>query len=294
MAGTRPRGFKDWNPQPATAQLIVQVEEILNANSDILPLTLRQIFYMLVSGYNYDKTEKAYNRLTEAMNRARRAQLVAMDAIRDDGFREHQTTEWDNYDDIVGYFKTLADQFELKRQEVQPTYLMIWCEAQGMMPQLASAVRDWHVPVLSSGGFDSTTTKHDVAVGISNHDAVEILHIGDHDPSGVHIHSSLDEDLQAFVGYYGGDLKVTRLAVTPDQVDEMDLPTAPPKSTDKRSFDGYETTQAEAIPPRTLRAIVQEAVESRTDMNAFNAAKALEAPIRQRLLAGIERMEGQI
>ena len=94
--------------------------------------------------------------------------------------------------------------------------------------------------------------------------------------------SSLDEDLQAFIGYYGGNLEVTRLAVTPDQVRSMGLPTAPPKRTDNRSFFGM-TTQAEAIPPRTLRDIVTGAIEERLDMDTYREVLGQEEDIRESL-----------
>lgn len=42
------------------------------------------------------------------------------------------------------------------------------------------------MPVLSSGGFDSLTAKHDLAQELGLAECAEVLHIGDHDPSGVH------------------------------------------------------------------------------------------------------------
>jgi hypothetical protein len=52
---------------------------------DYLPLTIRQIFYRLVGRYEYEKTERAYARLCEHLNRARRARIIRMADIRDDG-----------------------------------------------------------------------------------------------------------------------------------------------------------------------------------------------------------------
>ena len=279
----RPRGFiEHWTPQAHVQELIGNVHDIIMDNSDILPLTLRQIFYMLVSNHQYDKTEKAYKRLCETMNKARRAQIIDMGTIRDDGFKEFSNHGWRSEESLIATFKDSARRFRLNRQDDQDTHLMVWCEAAGMAPQLANAAEDFGVPVLSSGGFDSLTTKHDMAEKISEYDDVEILHIGDHDPSGVHICSSLDEDLQAFVDYYGGGVNVTRLAVTPEQVRQMDLPTAPPKATDRRSFSGN-TTQAEAIPPRRLRKIVIEAIEDRLDREIYDSILRQEREIRESL-----------
>ena len=82
---TRPRGFVDWKPQAATLALLDQVRGVLDEYADYLPLTVRQVFYRLVGAHGYDKTERAYERLGEALNRARRAELIDMDAIRDGG-----------------------------------------------------------------------------------------------------------------------------------------------------------------------------------------------------------------
>ena len=301
----RPRGFiLDWKPSTkiplnkeglpkythSPSDIVKSAQGILEKNKDILPLTLRQIFYMMVSDEGYAKTEQSYKRLCETMNKARRAQLISMNAIRDDGLIQRKPTGWKDYDEFVENIRFWAENLERNRQDGQPVYLMVWCEAQGMVPQLASAVREWHVPVISSGGFDSTTTKHDMAVSISKHEEVEILHIGDHDPSGVHICSSLDEDLQKFLKYYGGELTVTRLAVTPSQIEQMGLPTSPRKSTDKREFYG-ETTQAEAIPPRVLRQIVQSAIQERIDDDIFSDIKKEEQPLRDQILNWVVQME---
>jgi hypothetical protein len=75
-----------------------------------------------------------------------------------------------------------------------------------------------------------------------------VLHIGDHDPSGVSMFLAFLEDVEAFTRDLGGDATFTRLAVTPAQVTTYDLPTAPPKPTDKRAFAG-QTCQAEALAP---------------------------------------------
>ena len=161
VRSTRPRGFIDeWKPQAHTQELIENIQTILDANRDILPLTLRQIFYMLVSGYGFEKTEPAYQRLCEIMNRARRARAISMEDIRDDGLRRQVPHGWDSEASILSVFKSYGDRFRLNRQQDQPVHLMVWCEAGGMLPQLARYCDDYGVTVLSSGGFDSVTTKH--------------------------------------------------------------------------------------------------------------------------------------
>jgi hypothetical protein len=79
---------------------------------------------------------------------------------------------------------------------------------------------------------------------------------------------ALAEDVEAFVDELSlggeGEVEFYRLAVTPEQVRRLRLPTAPPKKSDKRAYRGP-TCQAEAIAPDELAHIVRDAIESRTD-----------------------------
>lgn len=279
----RPRGFiENWNPKAHVQELVDQVSVIINS-SEILPLTLRQIFYIVVSDHGFDKTAKAYKQLCETMNKARRAGLIDMNAIRDDGLTRQCDPGWQSQASFLYSTKNQIESFQLDRQLNQPVKLFLWCEAAGMVPQLVNAVSEYHIPVLSSGGFDSLTSKHSFAEEISTSgEPVMILHLGDHDPSGVHMFGSLDEDLQAFVQHYGGNVAMKRIAVTPDQVRDMGLPTAPPKATDKRSFSGL-TTQCEAIPPARLREIVLSEVFQHLDLDIHDETLAREAMIGEEL-----------
>jgi hypothetical protein len=144
------------------------------------------------------------------------------------------------------------------------------------------------LPVISSGGFESVTEKHRLALDLSEYgDPVEVLHIGDHDPSGAHLFLALAEDVAAFGLHYSLEITFTRLAVTPDQIEELALPTAPAKATDNRAFEG-ETCQAEAIAPDVLAQIVQGAVDERLDQDAYDAVLERELGIRGELERRLE------
>lgn len=296
MAQGRPRGFiDDWNPRSDTRAMISMVHDILTDEAEYLPLTIRQIFYRIVSrhkskqvdGFEFDKTQKSYKRLCENLNRARRAQWINMDDIRDDELTERGGGGWHTMAGFLNYVKQQGSVFHLNRQLSQPRKIFVWCEAAGMVPQLVKAVDEWDIPVFSSGGFDSLTTKHNFAYDMADHDHAIIFHLGDHDPSGVHMFGSLDEDVREFWehyadGGYGRTLDFRRLAVTPDQIMEMNLQTAPPKPTDNRSFRG-ETTQCEAIPPGELNRILRSAVSDEIDWDEINKTVAREEEIREEL-----------
>ena len=277
---TRPRGFADYEPQAKAMDLIRNAQQVLHENAEYLPLTLRQIFYRLVVKGQIEKTEKGYKNLCEKMNRARRAKMISMNDIRDDGFSGELWTGYNDVTDCMDTLRWTAENLQLDLQNWQEVRLVVWCEAGGMVPQLEAVTKQYSIPVVSSGGFDSVTAKHDMAVKLSK-GPHHILHIGDFDPSGVHIASSLDEDLTAFAG---GGIGFSRIAVTEEQGDTYSLPTAPPKKTDNRSFSGKATIQAEALPPETLAQILDDAIRSHIDTNALRNAKAEQADARLELV----------
>lgn len=280
----RPRGFASWRPQGDAMALLDDVEAVLEAFRSFLPLTIRQIFYRLVATTGFPKTEKAYKRLGQVLNRARRAGLVPWDAIRDDGFHKPVSLGWQDVGSFLDAVRHTVGTFTLDRQQRQRRRVVVWCEAGGMVPQLERVAREFSAPVYSSGGFDSVTVKHQLASEFASMGDVLVFHIGDHDPSGVHVFGSLDGDIRAFLNNMGGSAEFVRLAVTPDQITAHNLPTSPPKPTDRRVFDG-DTVQAEALPPDVLASVVRNAIVSSLDPQALAEVLDLERDAKRRLEA---------
>jgi hypothetical protein len=160
---------------------------------------------------------------------------------------------------------------------------MVLCEAAGMAPQLARVTGQYDVPVISSGGFESVTEQYRLAVEIAGEGRpVEVLHVGDHDPSGAHLFLSLTENVVAFANKFGGDVTFTRLAVIPEQITRLSLPTAPAKGTDNRAFRG-DTCQAESIAPDVLATLLEDVIKERLDPAAYYRVLLQEEEERDRL-----------
>lgn len=282
----RPRGYVDWHPQAKTTVLLEQVHAVLTEYRAHLPLTLRQVFYRLVGKYGYPKTERDYKALGEVLNRARRAHLIDFAAIRDDGMTRLDDVGWTDADDCRDAIRSTANDYHIDRQRGQARRVVLWCEAAGMAPQLERVGRPYSVPVYSSGGFDSVTVKHDMAETFAERPTL-VLHVGDHDPSGVHIYGSLVADILAFGEDLGADVEFSRLAVLPAHIEQFNLPTAPPKATDHRAFTG-QTVQAEALPPDVLADLILTGITTSLDMAAYGRALNEEAAERDELVAWLE------
>jgi hypothetical protein len=275
MAG-RVKGFAPWKPQKRTEPLVADIETVLEEYEEYLPLTVRQVFYRLV-GRGYPKTENFYATVQEACNRARRCGRIPFDAIRDDGVLRQGGEPGEGYENPEEYYEThdeLYNRYWRSWHTEQPAYVQVLCEASGMVPMLERAVERYRVPVASSSGFDSLTAKHDLfrdALGrYEEYDQSTILlHLGDHDPSGISVYESMDEDLAAFCGdsdeAEGELIEVRRVALTPEQIAALGIATTPdeikPSDSRSRSFiaRGLEpAAQLEAIPPDTLSVLARQ------------------------------------
>lgn len=193
-------GFAPYEPQPENVDLIENVQHVLLEYQEYLPLTLRQIFYRLVGSRGYDKTETAYKRLGNVLARARRARLIRFNAIRDDGLTVNSPASFSGAGDFIQAVMHSARRYRRDRQEGQRTRIIVACEASGMVPQLVRVCEPYGISVRSSGGFDSVTAKHDLATDIVDRLVdTKLFHVGDYDPSGVHLYLNLEADVGRFV-----------------------------------------------------------------------------------------------
>ncbi len=303
MGSARAKGYiTDFQPRPQTIAVLDMVRLVLDEYSDYLPLTARQIFYRMVGQYGYEKTDQSYARLCEAIVKARRAGWIGWHAIRDDGTVAHVTGGWSGPDESWQGELNAAQGYQRDRSEGQPCRIELWCEAGGMAPQLAQVARRYGVDVYSTGGFGSVTVTKAIADRVCRADRpTAFLHVGDFDPSGESIFNAIAEDVGAFVGAdmgvaVRGDGKVPgwfepmRVALTRQQVEEYELPTAPPKRSDSRSATwAGATCQAEAMDPATLGRIVDEAIRARMVMSVYDAVLERERRERDALVAEVQR-----
>jgi hypothetical protein len=294
---TRVRGFAPWSPRTDTLTLLDQIRGIFREYSAQLPLTNRQIFYRLVGAHGYDKTEKAYSRLCETLNRARRANLIPFSYIRDDGTISRPAGGWRDPAYFWDSVRYSAENFRLHKGLEQPVYCELWVEASGMVPQAAAVAHDYGISVYSAGGFNGLTDKYETAQRLAREmrdRPVVVLHVGDYDPSGCAIIDSLAQDIKAFTDVLepSGELEFRRIVVTPEQIDRFELPTAPQKVTDRRGEEMDETVQAEALPPDVLADEIREACEAVYDHEVAAEVEARGDDARAEIISQLPDLGG--
>ena len=88
------------------------------------------------------------------------------------------------------------------------------------------------------------------------------------------------------------EIHFERLAVTPSQIDEWDLPTRPTKQADTRSKGfGNESVELDAIPPDRLRALVQGAIEQHLPPDEYDRLMDIEEQEREEIAAFVRERE---
>jgi len=294
---TRVRGFAPWNPIQTTLDVVGQVQAILAEYAAYLPMTNRQIFYRLVGTRGYPKTEQAYARLCEYLNRARRAGMIDFSAIRDDGTQSEGGTGYSGVEHWMRSIRYYAEGYSHNLTEGQRYHRELWVEAGGMVPQAAAVAGDYDVITYSAGGFNGLTDKHETAERLARQrKPCIVFHVGDLDPSGLAIVDALAEDVtlmaRGIARRRGRDALVQfiRVAVTDDQVAEHGLPTAPQKGSDNRGEWMDETVQCEALPPDVLAATIRAAIEEYTDLDQVAAMREQGDRERARILDRFDRI----
>ncbi|MFF8830969.1 hypothetical protein [Streptomyces sp. NPDC015131] len=283
MPDRRPRGYQpDWQPRPATQELLAAVQLILGRYAAQLPLTIRQIWYAAVADGVLTRQERTYKRLVDVLGMARRSGRVSWLAIGDGTDPAVEPVAYDGPGGFRQAQLEAARGFRLDRQAGQEDRLEVWCASAGLVPQLATVTDPWGVPVYVSAGGLSGKRAAAQRAAAGGHSSVRILVVADWDPSGVHLYTALAEDVTAFAALDAPDvtMRFERLAVTERQIADHRLPTAPVKAGDRRSFPKAATTQAEALPPDVLAALVRDAISGSRDTGVL--AEVLEREDVQR------------
>lgn len=112
------------------------------------------------------------------------------------------------------------------------------------------------------------------------------MQFGDHDPSDADAWREFTAKVTAFAP--AAEVEFVRLAVTVEQIAELNLPTRPTKQSDTRARNlAGGSVEVDAIPPSVLRRLLEDAIRSRIDADALELTDIAEASERSLLYAMI-------
>lgn len=281
---------------PKTEDLIATCNEIIEDYlAQGFKLTVRQLYYQLVARDYIPNNERSYKRITNTVNDGRLAGLIDWDAIEDRTRAFVRRTRWDSGQQIL---RSAVDGFHMDMWANQSERVFVIIEKEALVGVLEPTCHKLDVPLLAARGYPSASVLREFAVedlhfAITEGQTPVILHLGDHDPSGI----DMTRDLQERLGLFAEEsVELVRLALNMDQIEERKPPPNPAKTTDARFEDyqrkfGSESWELDALPPSFLAQLTQEAILERIDGRAWKArAKEVES-VRSRIRTLAEKFD---
>jgi hypothetical protein len=256
------------------------------------PVTVRGLFYRVMSRGMVPKTETGYDVVQRQALKMRRAGELPNKWITDGSRLRLKTRTWSSPQAAL---ENTARTYRRDLWIDQSRHVEIWCEKDAIRGVVYPITAQYDVPLMISRGFTSETFAHDTAEEINEEGKSAVIYqLGDHDPSGVVLWGDIQRRLRRFVDS-SIELTFERIAVTPEQIDELGLPTRPSKTknnTHAANFTG-DSVEVDAIPSTTLRDLVRDAIEQWIDPEVLRLTKIAEASEREVLTRIAEGREDQ-
>jgi hypothetical protein len=288
--------YRDKMFTAAHRRMIKLVEDVVtDYTAQGYDLTLRQVYYQMVArdlfpddrmwrwtGSKWVKdlengTKNAdpnYKWLGGIIDDARYAGLIDWAAITDRTRNVKGNAHWDNPSEII---EAVAAQYQIDKWADQENRVEVWVEKDALVGIVGRIAARYDVSYFSCRGYTSSSELWAAAMRLRNYirggQTPVVIHLGDHDPSGKDMTRDIFDRISLFAGQ---EIEVDRIALNMDQIQEYDPPPNPAKLTDSRARSyieefGDESWELDALEPRVISDLIEEAVLARRDADKFAA-----------------------
>lgn len=276
----------------SSMEMIVEADEIVDEyQKQGFSLTLRQLYYQFVSRDLLENNQKEYKRLGSVINDARLAGYIDWESIEDRTRELRALAHWESPADIVA---ACAKQFRVDKWAPQAHYVEVWIEKDALVGVIEGVCKSLDVPYFSCRGYTSQSEMWSAGQRLVTRCEAEkeihIIHLGDHDPSGIDMSRDIEDRLNLFLEHEGYQIdgEVNRIALNMDQVQQYAPPPNPAKLTDSRSEDyvekyGEESWELDALDPKTLAALIKNTIMGYIDDDIWQDSVDEERAGRQKL-----------
>lgn len=250
-------------------------------------LSLRQLYYQLVSKDLIENTVRSYKRLGNLVNDARLAGLIDWTMIVDRGRSTSKNPHWTDPGDII---KSAVESFAMDKWDDQPNHIEVMVEKDALSGVLWPVCQELDIRFTANKGYPSASLMYRFSNRLWNKVAddktVYILHLGDHDPSGIDMTRDIIERVAMFTRKK--NIRVERLALNMDQVEQYGPPENPAKLSDSRANVyvaeyGTASWELDALEPRVLGNLVRDFIMEHRDHDTWQASLDAEEEYRQEL-----------
>jgi hypothetical protein len=237
-------------------------------------LTLRQLYYQLVSRDVIRNDVKEYGKLSTLLKEGRMAGIVDWDAIEDRLRKPDRPACWDSPSDII---RACVNQYRVDRMAGQATHIEVWVEKDALSGVLKRVTEKYGVPIVVNRGYSSVTAMFDAherfeSAYEKNDQHCHVIYIGDFDPSGQDMIRDITDRISEFNGDY--TFAINPIALTVKQIEQYNPPPNPAKITDPRAAKyialyGPTSWEVDALRPEVLHALLEESIKDMIDITSY-------------------------
>jgi hypothetical protein len=265
-------------------------------------LTLRQLYYQLVSRGVIPNEQKEYKRVGSVINDARLAGKIDWNALEDRTRNVKSVSHWDSPEEII---EAIADQFRMDKWcdcSVRPE---VWIEKDALVGVIEDVCRDEDVSYFSCRGYTSQSEMWGAAMRFLKYhekfgQGVHVIHLGDHDPSGQDMSRDIEDRIRMFLRHHNpaaeSSFSFTRIALNMDQIQQYNPPPNPAKSTDSRfktyaDLHGDDSWELDALDPTVIADLIRNKIVELRDDDEYRRVEDEENDHRRLLTLCSENWE---
>jgi hypothetical protein len=253
-----------------TVKLINLAAEILEETH---PMTVRQVYYQLVSRHAIENSRSAYQTVCNALRDARIGRRIPWGHIEDRLRRPRQVPMWS---DLRDFGETVCRSYRRAVWETQPAILEAWLEKDALSGIFEEELEQYGVTLNVGRGYDGWSSIHEASERYGSGDGgdggkpVRVIYFGDHDPSGVDMMRSL----RARLARLGSHPDIQRVAILHEDIERYNLPPDFAKRSDTRAkrfiaTHGDQAVELDALPVAVLGERLIRAVTAQMDTDAL-------------------------
>jgi len=294
--------FETWSPRGETAALVETINTICREYAaQGYELTLRQLYYQLVARDIVPNTFRSYKRVGTIVDNARMAGLLDWSYIVDRTRNVYRTDGIDTSPEDA--IEATARSYARRLWETQPYHVEAWVEKEALAGVVQRAADEVGINYFSCRGYVSQSEMYAsgrrfASIVRGGKDGVIVLHLGDHDPSGIDMSRDIRDRLDTFSrgGVSRGQIQVHRIALNMAQVEEYNPPPNFAKVTDARYAEyearyGENSWELDALEPAVLHDLIVSHTLRYRDEDLWAEAKERQEREREALQAISDRFE---
>lgn len=245
------------------AEMKLREEFVVEFARHFAPVTVRQVFYAATVHQVVEKTEEGYGKIQSMCLQARRNGALNYSWIADNSRTVYQL---DSYDDLSNAADSFASEYRRNFWAEFDYSAEVWLEKEALAGTIMPVTEEFRVRLIPTRGYASETILHN-AVQQAHYEGKRKLYIFtlyDFDRSGQDARAAVARGLEDMGRrMFGVEVVHRPVALTYQQVMDMNLPSRPPKrnSGADKNWPYPIAVELDAVPPNVLRGLVKAELE---------------------------------